>query len=254
MADNKFTLLKAPIIEAVLDIDCDMPPGKEISTLEPAAHEKLRPEYPKVRRVFVQTHQIETPPGQPPKLKLHQAVHGLQFLSEDEKQLVQFRAQGFSFNRLAHYTSLDDYLPEIQRTWQIFVAVAAPVQIRSVRLRYINRIMLPMPEKSPLQLEEFLKVCPRLPDEGNLTFTGFLNQHTAMENGTGNQVHIVLTNQPPENNILPLILDITAENNALAEVENWPCLLARIQALRDLKNRVFRNTLTEKCLNQFQQP
>jgi len=121
-------------------------------------------------------------------------------------------------------------------------------------LRYINRIMLSMPAKSPLHLEEFLKVSPRLPDEGNLTFTGFLNQHTAMENGTGNQVHIVLTNQPPENNILPLILDITAENNALAEVENWPCLLARIQALRDLKNRVFRNTLTEKCLNQFQQP
>ena len=254
MAENNFRLLKAPIIEAVLDIDCDMPPGKEISTLEPAAHEKLRPQYPKVRRVFVQTHQIETPPGEVPKFKLHQAVHGLQFLSEDEKQLVQFRAQGYSFNRLAHYTSLDDYLPEIERTWRIFVAVAAPVQIRTVRLRYINRLMLPMPEKPPLQFEEYLKVCPRLPDEDKLTFTGFLNQHTAVENGTGNQVQIILMNQPAENKMLPLILDITAENNAPTEVENWPCLLARIQALRHLKNRVFCNTLTEKCLNQYQQP
>jgi len=254
MADDNFTLLKAPIIEAVLDVDCDLPPGKEIATLEAAAHERLRPQYPKVRRVFVQTHQIETPPGGPPKLKLHQAVHGLQFLSEDEKQLVQFRAQGFSFNRLAPYTSLDAYLPEIERAWQIFRAVAAPVQIRSVRLRYINRILLPVPEKLPLKLEEYLKVCPRLPDEEKLTFTGFLNQHTAIENGTGNQVHIVLTNQPPDNHLLPLILDITAENTALGEVESWPCLLARIQALRGLKNRVFRNTLTEKCLNQFQRP
>ncbi len=253
MGENNFRLLEAPIIEAVLDIDCDMPPGREISTLEPAAHEKLRPQYTKVRRVFVQTHQIETPLGEAPKFKLHQAVHGLQFLSEDEKQLVQFRAQGYSFNRLAHYTSLDDYLPEIERTWQIFVAVAAPVQIRSLRLRYINRLMLPMPEKTPLQLEEYLKVCPRLPDEEKLTFTGFLNQHTAVENGTGNQVHIILTNQPAENKKLPLILDITAENTAQSEVENWPCLLARIQALRVLKNRVFRNTLTEKCLNQYQQ-
>ena len=254
MIDTQFKLLKAPIIEAVLDIDCDMPPGKEISLLELAAHERLRPHYPKVRRVFVQTHHIETPPGEAPKIKHHQAVHGLQFLSEDEKQLVQFRAQGFSFNRLAPYTGLDDYLPEIERTWKIFVSLAAPLQIRTVRLRYINRLMLPMLEKQPLQLEEYLKVCPRLPDEDKLTFTSFLNQHTAVENGTGNQVHIILTNQTAENMMLPLILDITAENSAQSEIENWPCLLARIQALRRLKNRVFRNTLTEKCLNQYQQP
>ena len=48
------------------------------------------------------------------------AIQSLQFLHEDEKQLVQVMAQGFSFNRLAPYTSLDDYLPVIQRTWELF--------------------------------------------------------------------------------------------------------------------------------------
>jgi uncharacterized protein (TIGR04255 family) len=254
MTDTQFKLLKAPIIEAVLDIDCDLPPGRDIALLEPPAHDLLRAQYPSVRRVFVQTHQIQPQADKPPLLSVHQAVQALQFLSQDEKQLVQYRSQGFSFNRLAPYTSLDEYLPEIERTWKSFVVVAAPLQIRAVRLRYINRILLPMTEPQ-LDLEHYLKVGPRLPDEKKLTFTGFLNQYSAVEFGTGNQVNIVLTTQPPENNnILPLIFDITAECTGTAEVENWTWLSDRIQALRGLKNRVFRNTLTEKCLNLFQQP
>jgi uncharacterized protein (TIGR04255 family) len=103
-------------------------------------------------------------------------------------------------------------------------------------------------------LEDYLKIGPRLPDEDRLTFTGFLNQHTAVEKDTGNQINIVLTTQPPEDQMLPLIFDITVAGSGTAEVENWTWLLAQIQALRALKNRVFRNTLTEQCLNLFQQP
>ena len=256
MAETELRLLKAPIIEAVLDIDCDMPPGMKIDTLEKPAHDFLRNQYPSVRRVFVGFPQLNPQAADKPAVVTvqPQAVHAVQFLHQDEKQLVQFRAQGFSFNRLAPYTSLDDYLPEIERTWKHFVAVAAPLQIRAVRLRYINRILIPMPE-SRLDLNEYLKVGPRLADEDRLTFTAFLNQYTAEESGTGNQVSIVLTTQPHEaKDQLPLIFDITAGSGQRAEVQDWAWLLGTIQALRALKNRVFRNTLTEQCLNLFQQP
>ena len=39
---------------------------------------------------------------------------------------------------------LDEYLPEIERTWRFFVELASPVQVRRIRLRYINRILLPL--------------------------------------------------------------------------------------------------------------
>jgi hypothetical protein len=54
--------------------------------------------------------------------------------------------------------------------------------------------------------------------------------------------------------MLPLIFDITVESKKTGEVENWSWISGQIQALRVLKNRVFKNTLTEKCLNLFQQP
>lgn len=253
MNGTKFQLPNAPIIEAVLDVDCDMPPGFDLAALEAPLRDQFGGKYATFRKQFLQEHRIEAKPDGPPSMSVRHAIQSFHFVQEDEKQLVQVRAQGFSFNRLAPYTTLDDYLPEIERTWRLFVSTAAPLQIRTVRLRYINRILLPMSDQQ-VKLEDYLKVGPRLPDEERLTFTGFLNQHTAVENDSGNQINIILTTQAPEHPMLPLIFDITAASTEIAEAENWTWLLGQVQALRDLKNRVFRNTLTERCLNLFQQP
>src|ERR1035441_4286774 len=135
MNDTELKLLKAPIIEAVLDVDCDMPPGFDLAALEGPSRDRFRDKYPKFRKQLMQEHKIETKPDEPPKMSVRHAMQSLQFLQEDEKEIVQVRAQGFSFNRLAPYTSLDDYLPEIERTWRLFISIAAPVQIRTVRLQ-----------------------------------------------------------------------------------------------------------------------
>jgi uncharacterized protein (TIGR04255 family) len=160
--------------------------------------------------------------------------------------------QGFSFNRLAPYTSLDDYLSEIERVWRIFVSIASPVQIRVVRLRYINRILLPL-TNGRVELEDYLKVGPRLPDEDHLGLAGFLNQYTVVAMDTGHQVNVVLTSQPPESDRLPIIFDISVASAETADSENWARLLVKTQSLRHLKNRIFRNTLTGPCLNLFQE-
>jgi hypothetical protein len=100
-------------------------------------------------------------------------------------------------------------------------------------------------------LNHYLRIGPRLPDEDRLTFLSFLNQHAALERDTGNQVNIILTAQAEENGVLPLIFDIEASRAEAIEPEHWDALLADIHSLRALKNRVFRNPLTEQCLELF---
>jgi len=243
-------LTTAPIIEAVLDIDCDGPPGQEIGALEGPARDSFLDRYPQFRTQLLQEARIEQQPDGPVQFSARRGIQAFQFLQEDEKQLVQVRAQGFSFNRLAPYSSLDDYLPEIERTWRLFVGFASPVLVRALRLRYINRILLPLVDNR-VELDHYLRIGPRLPDEEKLTLLGFLNQHAAVEAGTGNQVNIILTPQPRENGALPLIFDIEASRVEAIEPERWDALLAAMQSLRALKNRVFRNTLTEQCLELF---
>jgi len=254
MSDRELKLAKAPIVEAVLDIDCDMLPGQQFATLEQSLRTAFIKEYPKFRAALIQTQQIETKADQPPQMSVHHAVQAFQFLQDDEKQITQVRTQGFSFNRLAPYTGFNDYLPQIERAWRLFIAKTSPIQTRGIRLRYINRILLPLESSGGVELDSYFKIGPRLPDEKRFTLLGFLDQQSAVEPETGNLINMVLTGQPIEQDKAPIIFDITVESSIKTEPDNWACILAKIESLRSLKNHIFVNTLTEKCLNLFQQP
>jgi hypothetical protein len=105
-----------------------------------------------------------------------------------------------------------------------------------------------------VEMDDYLKIGPRLPDEDKLSFVGFLNQHAAVENETGNEVNTVLTTQAESNGKIPLIFDVSVSSSENGDPEDWSWIVTKIQELRLLKNHVFKNTLTEKCLNLFQQP
>jgi uncharacterized protein (TIGR04255 family) len=90
-----------------------------------------------------------------------------------------------------------------------------------------------------------------LRNEGEYTFRSFFNQSSAVEDATGNELNVVLASQP-EKGHLPIILDITATKAVRDEPEDWDAIRAVIDSLRELKNRVFENILTGKCLGLFQ--
>jgi len=241
-----------PIVEAVVDIDCDMPPKFDLSAVGNAAKERFSVCYQRHEHQFMANFAIQiieekeaSEPVEPPRAKGTLSAH--LFRNQEGNQLVQVRQRGFSFNRLAPYGGLDEYLPEIERVWRIFVELTHPVTVRQVRLRYINRILLPL-DGDGLILGDYFQVSPQLPPQSNLTFTGFLNQHSAVEAGTGHQATIVLSGLPPENDRLPVLFDIQVHTAGGAEVDDWPWIRQQILSLRDLKNRIFENTLSEKCL------
>jgi uncharacterized protein (TIGR04255 family) len=250
-------LKNPPIVEAVLEIDCDIPPSVKISELENKARDAFRSHYSQFRKVYMQEHSLhaQAVPGAEPRANVASAqrLEAFQFLHADGKQLVQIREQGFAFNRLAPYSSLNDYLPEIERTWKVFQTLVSPIQVKAIKLRAINRILLPAPGGKVAELQLYLKICPRLPDEIRLQFNGFLNQHFAVEPSTGNQASIILASQPFANEQLPIILDITSAVATTSEPSDWQAILDKIQSLRGLNNSIFENSLTPECLKLYQQ-
>ena len=158
--------------------------------------------------------------------------------------------QGYSFNRLAPYSSLDDYLPEIERTWKLFLEIAEPVEVNVIRLRYINRIPLPLKERG-IEFNNYLKLGPQIADDDKMRLRSFLNQYTAVDTESGYEATVVLTLSPQDEATLPVIFDncVTSESNLCPD--DWSQILATVQSLRDFKNRIFERTLTERCLNLF---
>jgi uncharacterized protein (TIGR04255 family) len=110
MNDRLLHLENAPIIESILDIDCEIAPGFDFPAVEAEIHSAVRAVYPKMRHALFQAHEISQKGEAAPELSIRQGLQALQFLTVDEKQIIQFRAGGFSFNRLAPYSHLDDYL------------------------------------------------------------------------------------------------------------------------------------------------
>jgi uncharacterized protein (TIGR04255 family) len=249
-AEQTFHLPHAPIIEAVVDIDCDLPVGIDLPAMEGRIRQHFSNEYPRFRRQMIQQHAMKASLDAPPEFSVQSSLRAFQFLKEDERQLVQVRTEGFSFNRLEPYSSFDEYLPEIERAWKRFAEVMAPVQIRRIVLRYINRIFLPTSD-GLVDIGNYLRLNFKLPDETGLELSGFFNQYSATEAETGHQVNVSMVAQPVEGDRLPVVFDIEAIHPAPADPESWENIRATILLLRRLKNRIFARTLTEQCLNLF---
>jgi uncharacterized protein (TIGR04255 family) len=252
MNSTDLKLRNPPIVEAVLDLDCDLPPGLDLQALEPRLREAFCDVYPEARPCFLDEHQIEASLETPSKLSIvRRGLQAWQFVQKGGKQLVQARSQGFSFNRLAPYEGLDGYLPEIERTWRLYCELVSPVQVRVVRLRYINRMPIPLVNGS-VQLQDYVTGAPQLPAPAPVVLNSFLTQTSASDPTTGQQMTLLLTNQPPQEGHLPLILDIVVAVPVSLEPSDWRGIQDRIESLRVLKNQMFRHSVTERCLSLFQ--
>ncbi|HMQ03633.1 MAG TPA: TIGR04255 family protein [Pyrinomonadaceae bacterium] len=243
-------LKKPPIIEAVLDIDCELPPNLDIMKVQKLASKELAKSYPKMRPTFLQDHTVKATPTNEVEYSLKSEINGFQFLKNDGRQVVQFRKQGFSFNRLEPYTNLDSYLPQIKKQWLNYLRMAEPIKISAIRLRYINRILLPL-VNGEVNLDEYIINGPRLADNERLSLVGFLDQYTAVDKKTGHQMSSVLTLQPIADQTLPLIFDNGVVSSKSVSIENWNEIRSIILELRELKNHIFKRTVTKRCLNLF---
>ena len=73
-------LANAPIVEAVLDIDCDLPLPQEIAGIEGKARDSFREQYPKFRKQYVQGYRIQQQADEPPEFSAQRGVQAFQFL------------------------------------------------------------------------------------------------------------------------------------------------------------------------------
>jgi uncharacterized protein (TIGR04255 family) len=159
----------APIVEAIVEIDCDLPPGFDLDGLAEKAEaiQARLGQYPDFERLETVGWQL----GFAEAALRGSALEALWFRSRETPQIAQIRSGGFSFSRLAPYGSLDDYLPEIRRLWGIYQEFCRPLAVRAARLRYINRLNLAL-TAGKVELGDYLRVVPPQPLDG-VDFTAF---------------------------------------------------------------------------------
>jgi uncharacterized protein (TIGR04255 family) len=241
-------LPNAPIREAVLDIQTDLPSTVSLGHLE-TIQRRFADRYPKRRprrrlegKLDLKSGEFRTTPAK---------VDGYVFLSDDERHMVQARLDGFTVNKLKPYARWESLRDEARTLWEDYVGVARPKVVRRIALRYINRLELPLPITD---FKEYVRTAPDIAPGIPQAISGFFLR---LEIPHPNGVLALVTEaiEPVEKrasgDIVPFILDIDVIRQETLSPEA-PDLWEKFEELRDVKNEIFFKTITSKTEALFQ--
>jgi uncharacterized protein (TIGR04255 family) len=239
-------LSRAPAVEAALVLDVGPPPGFDFRLLS-GLQQKFGETYPNITDVHLMSSFVQLVPGQPTANASGVQI-GYRFSSKDGLHLAQVRPDGLLFSRLHPYTSWDEFKKEAQRIWEPFRDLVSPRSVKRLGLRFINRLSFP----KPFDYNDYLRAPPVVPEGLPQFISGFLTQ--VMIEDPDNKVSSVLI-QVSQPSIDPafgvVILDISSFKQGdfdLDEGKMW----SMFDLLRDTKNRIFFNSITEKTLRMIE--
>ncbi|MGH7961142.1 MAG: TIGR04255 family protein [Candidatus Binatia bacterium] len=242
-------LRKAPIIEALFDFRVKTRVGFRGEDFAPL-QSQLADRFPKMeeRRGLQATFAVLEGKSHPPVVQ-DLGLQGYFFKAADEKTIAQFRVDGFTVNRLHPYTSWGELFPLVLELWRLYAATARPEVVTRLGLRYINRIPL---AAGPVELETYLRAAPTIPPELPQDFSSFLTRVAIHDNAKALAAHITQASEANasggERTILLDIDTFKASELALAD----PAIEETFNQLRDFKNLIFFNSLTEEIVRQLE--
>jgi len=147
-------------------------------------------------------------------------------------------------SQLRGYTRWEDLAVEAERVWDIYARLASPKTVLRVGTRYLNRIRIPLPIED---FEEYFTTLPRVPTGAPEVVRNLLVQMLLHSEEPPFSVSITQFLEESGEDSGRMILDLDAfsrETYSPNERRMWDALAGR----RDLKNRVFFGSVTEKTL------
>ncbi|HVA62287.1 MAG TPA: TIGR04255 family protein [Terriglobales bacterium] len=243
MALPRTHLTNAPIVEALVDVRVSPRPD-----VVPAEFQKLAVQFATdfplraQQFEFQQTFQLGVGGSPPPP---SQTISGWMLRSEERAAIAQFRADGFTYNKLAPYTNWEEVSGEALRLWRAYAAEARPTEITRLAVRYINQLLLPLAD-----LKDYLEAPPAAPPQWPKALEGFLFRWILRDPARDARAVVTQTMGGPAGpGQVQVILDVDVfrEGHFDADLNVEDAL----QPLGRLKNEVFFASLTEKAIAQY---
>jgi len=241
-------LNKAPIVEAVVDLRVGQRSGFQLETFDPL-REMLAGQYPNLEEQSRLEHSFRHELGRPPEFSTRDlGAYGRRYRSADGRNIAQFRRDGFTFSRLEPYTRWEEVFGEAWKLWKTYIELAKPVEVTRIAVRYINRMLLPLPLDD---LAKYLKAPPVVPAGWPPSLSGYLSRYILRDPESGAVANVTLALEPQEGDLnRPLIFDIDVCEKVTLE-PNDATIPTRFVRLRTMKNTIFFGGLTPEAVELF---
>ncbi len=241
-------LTNAPIVEALIDFRAKLPSGYNVTEFL-SLKKTLGKSYPQVEEsrafesgLIVKGKQIE-------QILKDRGLRGYFFKSPDGKNIVQFREDGFTFSRLNPYTNWETVLAEAKKLWALYLRTASPELVTRLATRYINRMDIPLPIND---FKQYLTAPPSIPESLPQGVSHFLTRVTIRDPELDMIAHVLQAlekSAKPDHVSIILDIDVFKQmESGFGESDIWPTF----EHLRNLKNRIFFDSITEETARLFE--
>lgn len=192
-ADGYPHLSKAPIVEAVIDFRVKLPSDFKLEVFHPLRG-RLAEDYPNVEEQQIIEQMVIQEPGQVAEVSTRlSGIHGHRLLSKDGRNVAQLRRDGFTFSRLNPYTNWEDVFGEAWRLWGRYAETAKPAEVSRIAVRYINRMLLPLPFSDP---REYLNAPPVIAEGWPSNMRTFLSRIVLHEPENAISLNVIQALEP----------------------------------------------------------
>lgn len=146
-----------PVVEALCEILFSG--SKWDGTVPGLFFDKIKDNYPKKREL----EQIGVEVSISKDIQGSRVMHGdrrIQFVKEDNSQLVQIERDLLVVNQLRPYPRFEEWKPIIDEMLNLYVKLTTPKGIKRLGVRYINRIIIPA---AKFRMEKYFYLYPEVP-------------------------------------------------------------------------------------------
>ena len=245
MARPRAHLAHAPIVEAVIDFRVL---SRDDITVNEFAQLKglIGPHYDE--GALMQSIQGRFGIDQGKPIRPTQVQSAVGWIYKTGGAVAQYRIDGFTFSKLAPYTTWGEVFGEAQRLWGIYLQVARPRETKRLAVRYINRLRVP----GRADLREYIEAPPVLPPPIPSEIREFLTRVVVVDSVRNASAILIQALEPSlDPATTQILIDIDAfrevalpgEDSSLPEI---------FEKLRALKNDIFFASLTEKTVEMYE--
>lgn len=231
---------RAPIVEAILSLEVN--PVDDLFGAVEEFRQAVGKELPVRERIGGPARALN------PSGRLQSPTTAYRFASEDGLHVVQISERVFSFHRMRPYQDWDRFSATAKQFWETFAAHFRPERVSDIHLRYLNRIEIPMPLAA---LPNYLSLYPKVPEGIDTGSSGYLLRVSLSDPSVPALAYVTQRSEyDPVHGMVPVVFDIDVSrvcDFTVADEELW----LSIERLRDYKNRLFFESITEETRALF---
>jgi uncharacterized protein (TIGR04255 family) len=244
-------LARAPIREAIINIQ--IAPPVELSSIKEFAG-TLKNEFAKTTDIWQASFGVQFDQDNAGATTTNRFPIGKRMDSADAREVMQCSINAFSFSRLAPYEDWSHIRDSAKRLWALYVLSVKPKSITRVAVRYVNALPIPLPVP---ELNDYFTAAPQVPSALPQMMRSFLQQVTLVDEATNSLAAVVqasegITAPNLVKNEVTVLIDIDASQIVDIGPLQSDAIWQKFEELRDFKNRIFFELITERTARLFE--